>query len=386
MPMTILMISYRFPPTHSGAGKQAQQLAEALAAQRRRVTVVTASHENRKPTTSHVNGVDIVHIPVPNSASRLRPLVFSLGVLIYILYHRRNITIVHTHGLFWYHFGPLKLAKWFGKRIVIKLTSLGRDDLVTIRNRFWGDALYSVARHSDAVVALNKPLLATSIAAGMPADKCVLIPNGVNNERFFPVADGRKQELRHIHGFPAQRAIVLTVGAIVEEKGMDTLIEAWHVVLQSVPAAMLLMIGPIDKDVDFVDAMRQRIMAYEMAESVAMLGQLDSIEDYFHLSDLFVLPSRLEGLPNVFLEAMACKLPVIGSDILPITELIENEVSGIIIHQDDSDALAQAIIDLLNNPAHALVLAENGLHMIEEQFELGIVVKRYEQLYDSFEA
>src|SRR4029453_16281754 len=114
---------------------------------------------------------------------------------------------------------------------------------------------------------------------------------------------------------------------------------------------------------------------------VRFMGHRDDVPAILSESDLFVLPSESEASPNVILEAMAAGLPVVASNVGGIPELVTDGVTGSLVPPADSDALAAALLDLLDHPGRATAFGQAGRARIEQENSLDRMVMQFETLY-----
>jgi glycosyltransferase involved in cell wall biosynthesis len=111
------------------------------------------------------------------------------------------------------------------------------------------------------------------------------------------------------------------------------------------------------------------------------LGKKENIVNFLRSSDIFILPSLAEGLSNALLEAMACGLPVVATNIGGTNEVIKNGVNGILVEPKNSEQLAQAILSLMKNQKYAYRLGINARKTITEKYSLDLLSEKYVHLY-----
>lgn len=181
------------------------------------------------------------------------------------------------------------------------------------------------------------------------------------------VVQGEKQKLRQhlgLHSVP----VIGCIGRLRCEKGQIILIEAMAEVLKFFPSVQLVLIG----DGPDWSMLRNRIDELGLRDNVRMLGSMSQDDVFRHLSvmDLMAVPSLFEGFGLVAAESMAAGLPVVGSDVDGLAELIAHEESGWLVSPGNSKALAAAIIDSLNLPVRARQFGLQGKKRVEELFSL----------------
>lgn len=215
---------------------------------------------------------------------------------------------------------------------------------------------------------------------GLP-DRCISqIYNGVDARRFNP-APVRAS----IEGSPfnaPEHFLIGTVGRMQSVKNQTLLAQAFVLALSQRPdlrpRLRLLMAGEGP-----LRAEAQQILRDAACEELAWLpGERGQIERWMPGLDLFVLPSRAEGISNTILEAMACGLPVIATRVGGNPELVEEGVTGYLVESDDVTAMAGRIVQLADNAALCRSLGRAGRLRVEQSFSLDAMVGAYQSMYD----
>ncbi|MDY7011640.1 MAG: glycosyltransferase, partial [Planctomycetota bacterium] len=169
-----------------------------------------------------------------------------------------------------------------------------------------------------------------------------------------------------------------TVGRLSHEKGMDMLIEAFALVKAQLPQAELVLVG------DGAERPRLEGMVAErgLTDSVCFLGIRDDVPALLAGFDIFVLPSRSEGLPLVILEAMAAGLPIVATDVGGVSEAVRDGENGLLIRPESSRVMADAIIKLAENEDMRNSLGQASRSSFNERFELSLMVNSYGKIMD----
>jgi sugar transferase (PEP-CTERM/EpsH1 system associated) len=217
---------------------------------------------------------------------------------------------------------------------------------------------------------------------GVDADRIAQIYNGVDAERFHPATAGR--EALPVPGFAPPSAVVIgTVGRMQAVKDPLNLARAFLHLLRTLPAARerlrLVMIGdgPLRREA-------QALLAAEGAQDLAWLpGSRDDIPALLRALDVFVLPSRAEGISNTILEAMACGLPVIATRVGGNVELIEEGRTGALVPAADPAALAGAVVRYIDDPLRRNEHGRAGRARVERMFSMEAMVAAYTTVYES---
>jgi len=173
------------------------------------------------------------------------------------------------------------------------------------------------------------------------------------------------------------RFIVIQAGRLEPQKGVSDLLDAVDIVRRNVPEVMLLLAG----DGPERPAIEQCIDDLDLAAHVRLLGARDDVPALMASSDVVVLASRWEGLPNVVLEAMAVRRPVVVTDVGGCAELVADGRTGLVVPPADPDRLAHAIEVIHEDPALGLELGSAARDEVETRFSVARMVNDYQALY-----
>lgn len=197
------------------------------------------------------------------------------------------------------------------------------------------------------------------------------IPNGVDIVRFHPTSEAPRDQTRS--------QTVVCVAKLRYEKGIDVLLQAWHLVHKEQPQARLLLVGsgPIQPQLTHMAE------ALEITDSVEFVGLQSDVVAQLHRSGIAVLPSRWEGMPNALLEAMACGLACVSTRVSGSEDIIEHGVNGLLVDIEDYEGMARALVTLLQNPTLAQNYGKNARLTIEQQYALDHITSLYIELYQT---
>ena len=218
----------------------------------------------------------------------------------------------------------------------------------------------SVARHSHQ-------------EGGIPLDKLLVHPNGVDLSPFDSLLPADLREA----GVPAGRSLITFVGRLDEQKGVDWLLELSPQILARRPDHDLLIVG----DGPLLGGLKQRAAVLGVQERVHFAGWRPDIRPFLAASDLVVIPSRWEGMPNVLLEAMAARLPVVATDVEGVAEVLGDAAEAQLATPRDSQRLVDQVCETCSNQQLRNYLGNVNRRRIEAHFSIDLVVKRYETTY-----
>ena len=297
--------------------------------------------------------------------------VSRIGRAAWTLYLTQNLSrlasdydMIHFHVLWW---GSLIAAGWAKKHsipTVYQSVLLDSDTPGNIRKERFGKIKVNLLKNFSCILAISDFLAQDYLENGFIKEQVVTLMNSVDTSLFQPLSiDDEKTRLRQRFGLPINSTILIFVGSVIQRKGVDVLVEAFKQVSQNIPDVFLLLVGPHTKhenpslDENWIVALQNSLAEANLTSRTSFLGLVSDrqvLADLYRASDLFVFPSRVEGLGNVILEAMASGLPVVVSDLPVFEGVIRHNENGVTVPVEDIPATAQAIIKLINAP----ILAE----------------------------
>jgi len=385
----VCMVTGSFPPEITGGGMQCCNLLKALHQEKRSYFVITTSRDDSLAGEEQTSWGKVyrAYINPVNIFSKVACFFKMISIFLKI---QNKIHIIHLHGFSSKSMVFVMLAKLFKKKVVIKLTSLGDDDPVSIKRRRRGRIQYEFYRRADIYISVSPGITKLFKASDLRNRPLRQIPNGVDVRRFSPVfLKEEKDALRFKLQLPIDKKIIFTVGFFSRDKGIDLLYNSWKRLINEYKIdAFLLIIGAKSSDYfeisqSLVNFIQSDIKGNNLLDKIKLIEQAQNIEDYFRASDIFVMPSRREGLPNALLEAMACALPVLATDISGITDyIISHEKNGLLFKPDDASVLTDKMSFLLQNPAYAANLGINARKRVIDEFALSDIGNIYDELYE----
>lgn len=217
----------------------------------------------------------------------------------------------------------------------------------------------------DSVVVLTERDRLRWQHALNPRAQLITIPNPLP----FDIQDQASASLSHAK-------LVLAVGRLVPAKGFDVLLRAWQQVVSHHPDWKLRIVGDGESR-HALEALRDQL---GIAASVELPGATSDVLVHYRAASLFCLSSHYEGFGLVIIEAMACGVPVIATDCpTGPREILENGAAGVLVPPDDPAALADAISQLIENPAQRALLAIEG-RRVAARYPISMVASRWELL------
>ncbi len=373
------MLIGRFSPLEAGAEIQCRRLSRELVARGNPVLVLTQALPGAQ-SEDKVDTVPVYRVGATGN-KKINSLVYVIAGFFWLLKRRTTLDVLHAHMAS----SPALLAafagKVFRKPTLLKFAgSRATGDVATSSATWYGRLKLLLLRaFIGYFVCPSNEIRRELVRAGFPESKITVIPNGVDTTQFRPASPEEKNKLRQALGLPLNGTIILYSGRLEQGKGVEILVSAWQA-LQPAQKAHLIIVG----DGSLRSGLEQQARA--TSTPVIFFGWQENVEDFLRASDIFVLPSFGEGMPNSLLEAMACGLLCIATDIGGITELLRDKENGLLVPPRDTAALTAALRILLTDSAHSRTMGENARACMEKDLSLSIIASRYATLYQQLSA
>src|SRR5437899_3260521 len=251
------------------------------------------------------------------------------------LFQRKNVAIVHAY-LYDATIACRLAGRWARVPVVLTATRATPEYLPPVA--WWLDRV--TARWCQRIVAVSQHTADTIVRLeSIARHKVIVIPNGVDLERFAPRDVG---SARAHWGIGDGAFVVAAIGRLTQQKGYEYLLEALAVARRTLPSITCLIAG----EGPLLAALEAQARALGLHGACRFLGDVPEIERVFAAADVTVLPSLFEGMPNVVLEAMAMGCPVISTTIGGSAELVRHDETGFLVPPGNASALASALVDI----------------------------------------
>ncbi|MHB8368831.1 MAG: glycosyltransferase [Leptospirales bacterium] len=316
------------------------------------------------------SGVDTLSLSLPRINTPKACL--KLGNLVRHI-KRKKIQVVHTFQTNPNIFGTLA-GRLSGAKVITSRRDLGDFGMRGSRRlTLFEEAIINPLAHR--IMANSRAVFNAAMKMeGIPRKKLVLIPNGIDTNRFHPDTSAQRKKLL---GLPEKSLIFGTVSGLRKVKALDLLLHAFSALRKRYPDVFLVIAG------DGPEALPLRDLTHSLGltESVRFMGLRLDVERILPAFDVFMLSSRSEGFPNAILEAMACGVPVIATSVGGIRELVCPEVTGKLIAPDNMDDMVKAMRWIHDNPEKRREFSENARRHVEEHFRFEVIGERLGSMY-----
>lgn len=283
------------------------------------------------------------------------------------------------------------IAKILGKKVITETSLIGDDDPVSLgRFNSWKDYFkpkfirFKFYKMADRYVSKSEVITEIFKESEIPMEKVVQIPYSVDTEKFYPLQNGVKHELRAKLGLPEKGIIILFVGGINSRKGVHFLLDSFILLEKKYPDLKLIIAGPTYKyDQDYISEIKNKIASNKLGNKIFLTEEnVSNVEEFMQSSDIFVLPSKKEGFPISIIEAMSCGLAVIASDIPEISRAqIKNNFDGFVFPVGQVCKLSEIMEYLILNKEEMKRVGQNARKKVLENWSSDIIDTSYKNLY-----
>src|SRR5882762_11489576 len=331
--MRVLLISALYPPVLGGAELQAQRLARELASRGVRVTVLTRPCAG-EPIHDRDRDISIVRGLSAVAFGPLWGLTYMTSTHRWLRRLASDWDILHSQQVALHCWPSVRVARAQGKPCLLRFACSGPGgDLAVLRGHRFGSHFVDHLRGAGRLVALTQGSAEEIRRYHLPAERIRTIPNGVDLQRFavqpWPQVDG-SEALR-----------LLFVGRLDRQKGLDLLLDALGMVKRPVGFKLRVIgVGPE------LARLRYQARTAGLDSMVEFCGHQQDVVAHYAWSEVVVLPSRFEGMPNVVLEAMACARPVLGTRVDGTADLLAAGGAGWLTPSGDSALLARRLEEI----------------------------------------
>lgn len=323
---------------------------------------------NREATNPYFEalvGRGVEAVPV-RSAHQFDPRVVAAIVQI-VKDHR--IDIIHSHEY------KSDILAWMASRVhrIPIITTVHGWIRNSLKTRMYIRAGQMVLDRFDRVIAVSGETRSAILACGVPEERVVVIHNGIVTGNYRP-EDQPPGYLRRRFNLPEGARIVAYVGRLSPEKGQRDLLTAAAEVVRARPDVWFALVGEgPDRN-----ALEQQAAASGIADRVLFTGHLADPRPVFRDLDILALTSYTEGFPNVVLEALCMRKPVIANDVGGVREIVEDGVTGTLLPPGSPARIAAGLLAMLDQPEWARSMAETGHRVVHERFTFPHRVAREE--------
>jgi len=354
-----------------GAEVHAYRMGKALAAKGCDIKIIVPSPGAWVLKERSIRGVRTIYLPVPIVKwPKLFWFLYSCELLVLILIHH-DWPIIHLQG-----------QKAFTSALLGKLLAHKTVTFKLLSKNYW-QIFFESKKHSfisrmllkkiDCFISPSIDLKNYVLTNGILSKKIHYIPNGVP----LTIVNHNKTSRKSLH-IPDDKTIVTYAGVLYPRKNIPILIEAWARAIKQTEKGFLFILGDGPQRRPIEDL----IIKYNLQNHVCLRGYVSNVDEYLKESDIFILPSYVEGCSNALLEAMSNGCACIASHYPWNAEIIKHDINGLLFEPNNIPMLVDCILRLGNNPRLCQALGQKALETIKEKFSLEDTMNMYYNLFN----
>lgn len=359
-------------PTVGGSGIIATELGKQLAERGHEIHFITSSMPFR--LKGFYQSVTYHEVEVNNySVFQYAPYDIALANKIAEVIDDEQLDVLHMHYAI-PHAVCAILARDMAKRNVGIVTTLHGTDITVlgVDSSLKGAIRYGIEK-SDVVTAVSNSLAKQTMELIAPEKQIETIYNFIDTEDYYPQD---VSHLRKVLGIAPEEKVLLHVSNFRKVKRVQDIVKTFSYVRKQMPCKLVLVgDGPERHPI------LEQAKGTDYEQDILFLGKQENVAELYALADLFLLMSEKESFGLVLLEAMACGVPCIGTDIGGIPEVIRHGENGFIVPSGAVEKAALLIVELLNNPEMYAAFRQQALKTVEKTFNNEQIITQYENFY-----
>lgn len=361
-------------PTVGGSGVIATELGKMLAENGHEIHFISSSlpfRLNRMYHNVYYHQVEVNQY----SVFQYPPYDIALASKMAEVINREELDLLHVHYAIPHAVCAILAKQMSGRDVKIVTTLHGTDITVLGYDPSLTDAIRFGIEKSDIVTAVSKSLISQTYDLINP-DKTIETVYNFIDERVYKRSNS--SHLKGEYGILPEEKVIIHVSNFRPVKRVQDVVRTFENITKGIPAKLLLV-----GDGPEMTVVCKLVKKLNIEDKVLFLGKQDSVEELYSISDLMLLLSEKESFGLVALEAMACGVPCIGTNVGGIPEVINHGLSGYICELGDIEDMSEKAIDLLQNSMKHQQFREASVTLVREKFQATTIVKQYEDLYKS---
>jgi len=359
-------------PTYGGSGVVATELGQELAARGHDIHFISYAppiRMNENDPHIHFHEVDVASYPLFDHA----PYTLALATKMLEVFESESLDLLHVHYAIPHSVSAMLARSMAAPRRLPFITTLHGTDITLVgNNRAYLPITKFSIEQSDGVTSISSYLLKQTIKEFDIKRPIEVIPNFVNCDLYTRKAD---EECKNKWA-PGGEPILMHLSNFRPVKRITDTVEIFALVRAKMPAKLVLIGDGPDRG-----AAEYLVRKKKLQKDVLFLGKQDNVYEKLSCADLFLLPSQLESFGLAALEAMACEVPVIATNVGGVPEVIEHGVDGFLVEPGDVKTAAKYAIDLLSRADRGREMGQLARLSAKKKFCANDVIPRYEQYY-----
>ena len=365
-------------PTYGGSGVVATELGIELAARGHEIHFISYAQPFRltgRETRIHFHEVSVSNYPL----FEFPPYSLSLASRMSEVAEYYDLDLLHVHYAIPHSVSALLARQMLGRsgrRLPFVTTLHGTDITLVGADRAYLPITRYAIDESDGVTSISDYLRQQTIETFSTTRPIEVITNFVNCDIYVRDAEASRN-VRALYAEPGE-AVLVHLSNFRPVKRISDVIQTFARVSREVPARLLMVgDGPERSSAEWL------AKSLKICDRVHFLGKHDHVNELLPAADLMLMPSEMESFGLAALEAMACEVPTIGTNVGGVPELIQNGITGLLFPVGDVDAMAQAAIELLQDRERLNTIAKAGRAEAQQRYCASKVIPKYEEFYAS---
>ncbi|PQP33288.1 hypothetical protein C6A36_00050 [Desulfobacteraceae bacterium SEEP-SAG10] len=358
-----------FKDTHfiGGAQKRTIQLAKLFKKNGAEVIIGTDDPAN-SIVVKDLKDIGIKHYRIPFFKNDIISIITSLFKLIHLI-KKEKIDIIHSH-----HRRTTVISF-----IVTKIT---KKKMIHNARLTFDDKRYFGKFSGNNIIAVSSGVKRNLIKKfNIESDRITVIYNGLSIEMPSKEEICKYKKLLNIKN---DEIVISVIGRLSKQKGHKYLIRALpKIINKSISLKIIFVGGEATYEYGIEKKLKMEAKRLQVNNMIIFMGHQDYVEPFIELSEFTVLPSLREGLPGAAIESLLMEKPVVATRIGGTTEVIENEVNGLLVEPKNSEALADSILYMIENKKLAKKMGEKGRKIAEEKFSVQKMFENYRKYYST---
>ena len=371
--MKKLKIGITCYPTVGGSGVIATELGKLLAERGHEIHFITSSMPfrlNRMVPNIFFHQVEVNSYSVFQYA----PYDIALASKMAEVIKKENLDILHVHYAIPHAVCAVLARDMSGQNVGIVTTLHGTDISVLGYDSSLTDAIRYGIEKSDAVTVVSNSLKGQTINLIQPNQTLETIYNFVDEREYMP---SNSSNLKSYFNIDEDEKVIIHVSNFRKVKHVQDVISSFAYIRREMNSKLLLV-----GDGPEMNNIIKRVNSLGLEKDVLFLGKQDNVSELYAISDLKLLLSEKESFGLVLLEAMACGVPCIGTDVGGIPEVISHGENGFIVPLHDVESVAKFALEILTNQDIHNRMKKAAIETVSEKFHSSLIVSQYEKLYE----
>jgi glycosyltransferase involved in cell wall biosynthesis len=377
----LICVPYTYP-FYAGGGRNALNFAQSLFEKNVDVCLLALNQNFSLPVKSKIGQVPVYRIPYIkyNIITKIFSLLFIISYYLFFIAKSEIIMIYGNNNILYELI--IFLGKLFNKKVIFRSTMLKDDDISSLINtkRFLKQSRKRMFRALYGYYSLSPKF--TESFLNISDDRSIIFESsqGVDSKLFSPVSSIEKKGLLKKLNLPEDTIIIISAGYLIKRKGYEQIFK----VLSKVDLPFLyIIVGDYQVQLNHYLSSKNNEMQYLYQTAIKMMGNKilftgpkENINEYMQVSDIFLINSKKEGLPNALLEAMACGVCTVSNNLAGLQDYILFDKINSLIFNNESE-MQYSINELITNSDLREKISQNAKRFINENCSLDKVTEKF---------